>query len=77
MWVTFLLLVLEIVAKLPQIETALKAILEMIHDRPREEKVAEVKRARRNIRGFLNGRKNAVDTLRETQDHIADLTARA
>lgn len=77
MWLSLLLLVLEIVAKLPQIEEAIKAIIALIKGMKGEEKILHAKRLRKSIRSFLDGKKNATDTLKCVQEHLADLQARA
>jgi len=77
MWLTLVLLVLEIVAKLPQIEEAIKAIIALIKGLKGDEKIAHAKRLRKTIRAFLNGKKNATDTLKCVQEHLADLQAKA
>lgn len=77
MWLSLLLLVLEIVAKLPQIEEAVKAIVEWLRTRKGPEKLVEAKRLRKNIRGFLTGKKAAHETIKAVQDHLAELQLRA
>jgi hypothetical protein len=77
MWLSLILLVLEIIAKLPQIEEAIKALIDLIKKRPKAEHLMEAKRLRKNVRGFLLGKKAAHDTLVAVQEHLAELSARA
>ena len=73
MWLSLLLIVLEIVAKLPQIESAIKAIIELIRNRDKTEKLVHARRLRKTIRAFLANKKSAGDTLTEVQDQLAEL----